>query len=150
LHDIVHNIRTLHWEMNTDIEAVFQMILCHGKTWNISPENMPKQLFIFTDMEFDAAQGQKDEKVLFDSIREMYKDSGYLIPKLIFWNLRPSDKKAFPVRVSENNVAYVSGFSAELLKVFSEGIDFNPLTILEKLVSRYEVEVDESELGKLI
>jgi len=32
-----------------------------------------------------------------------------------------------------------------LLKVFSEGIDFNPLTILERLVSRYEVKIDEDD-----
>jgi len=147
LHQQVNSIVHTEWEQSTNIEKAFDLILHLQKDNKIDPKYSIQNLFMFTDMQFDMAcnDNKVSNKVLFDHIRSKFETDGYAFPKLIFWNLRCSDKNAFPVTIDETGTAYVSGFSAELLKVFMKGIDFNPLSILHEFLSPYEVLIDETE-----
>jgi hypothetical protein len=145
LHQKLTNMVRAKWGMNTNIEAVFDLILKLAIDNKVSEENMPKTLFIFTDMEFDTASNCKNEKVLFQEIRDKWTSVGRVMPKLVFWNLRASNTSAFPVTLGEHGVAYLSGFSTELLKIFVEGCEFNPKLILTQLLDKYTVEIDEYE-----
>lgn len=144
LHDKVNNMRRADWGASTNIEAVFDLLLNSAITFNIPPDNMVKTLFIFTDMQFNQAY-DGNQTTLFDTIRKKYADKNYPVPKLVFWNLRASSHNAFPVTMDEIGTAYLSGFSAELLKVFMQGIEFNPSAILTELLSRYKVQIDAEE-----
>lgn len=136
LHEKVTNMSRADWEMTTDLEKVFDLILNMAVMFDIPKENMIESLFIFTDMQFNEATGSEDI-TLFETIKKKYTVKGYQLPKLVFWNLRQSDKKAFPVLKDESGCVYLSGFSTEFLKVFLLGIEFTPMNVLNVLLERY-------------
>ena len=82
------NMTKANWGYNTDIEAVFDLLLDTAKKHNLDQEELPKRLFIISDMEFDKASGYiEDKETLMKSIERKWKDLGYKIPQLVFWNV---------------------------------------------------------------
>ena len=60
---------------------------------------------------------------LFEIIDRKFKNAGYNMPKLIFWNVN-SRTKTIPVCENENGLILVSGFSINILKmVMSNKLD---------------------------
>lgn len=51
----VQDVKGMEWGMNTNLQAVFELILQKALAAALKPEDMVKTLFIFSDMEFDAA-----------------------------------------------------------------------------------------------
>jgi hypothetical protein len=74
---------------NTNIEAVFNLILRTAINSKMSQEDLPQNILILSDMEFDYATcgSRKPDQKLFKIIEEKYKNAGYKLPRLIFWNL---------------------------------------------------------------
>lgn len=109
---------------NTNIEAVFDLILRVALIYKIPQEEMISNILIISDMEFDAAQqsfwGRDSENILteslFESIQKKYEKAGYKLPKLIFWNVN-SRTKTVPLTENELGVVLVSGFSQNVLKM---------------------------------
>lgn len=116
---------------NTNIEAVFDLILGVAVENNIQKEHMIKNILIISDMEFDFAQGynrQKLTKSLFDEIKERYAQSDYDLPRLIFWNVN-SRTKTIPLRENKLGVTLVSGFSQNVLKMVMSN-KYDPYEVL--------------------
>lgn len=163
LYERVSVALTSKWGMNTNFEKVFDLLLKKAVNEKIPNDDMVKTVFVFTDMQFDDAKGNNRDKkeTLFETIKTKYTNAGYTMPKMVFWNLRPDNRRrmtedekvvkesAFPVDVDEQGTAYVSGFSAELLKVFMTMENFTPETILDEMLKSYEVQVSELELGQV-
>lgn len=101
---------------NTDIEAVFKLILTTAIKFNLTQEEMPKNILILSDMEFDSCGGRDADSRLFDIISKEYENNGYKIPRLVFWNIC-SRSSTIPVKENENGVALVSGFSASIFEL---------------------------------
>ena len=107
---------------NTNIEAVFDLILGMAIENNIPAEEMVKNVLIISDMEFDRAQRSwigdsiPLTKPLFEVIAKRYADAGYALPRLIFWNVN-SRTQTIPLTENELGVALVSGFSQNVLKM---------------------------------
>lgn len=140
---------------NTNIKAVFKLILQTAVDNDIPQEEMPQSLLILSDMQFDScvdfdeehpywsgrpSKAELDEEcaTLFDVIGKEYKDAGYELPRLVFWNIN-SDNGIVPMQENKNGVALLSGFSASNADmIFSNKT--NPYDILvDKLNSkRYE------------
>lgn len=123
---------------NTDIEAVFDLILTTAVKAKMKQADLPKNILIISDMEFDYAQENALDKRLFEVIAEKYAAHGYLLPRLIFWNVC-SRTGTIPVRENELGVALVSGFSPMAVRmVLSNKLDpFDAL--LEQLsAERYD------------
>lgn len=140
---------------NTNIKKVFELILRTATKHNLKQEEMPKSILIISDMEFDSAVSingnsywrmpeysghifDNDCKALFEVIADEYKEAGYELPKLVFWNVC-SRTGAIPLQENKNGVVLVSGFSPTIASmVFSQ--KNNPYDVLlEKLNSpRYE------------
>jgi len=144
LKDKISSVANMQWNMNTNFEAVFKLLINTAKMYNVKKEDMVDTVFVFTDMQFDQASGE-NQKTLYGTIKDMYEKEGYKIPKLVFWNLRAS-KDAFPIQSNTEGVALVSGFSSELLKLFMDGEDFTPETILKKALSKYNVSIHKLDL----
>lgn len=110
----------LHYDeiSNTNIEKVFDLILDTAVKNNMSQNDIPKNILIISDMEFDTAQDyySRADETLFDIISQKYSKYGYNLPKLIFWNVN-SRTKTIPVRENDNGVILVSGFSVNTLKM---------------------------------
>ena len=116
---------------NTNIEAVFDLILGVAVENNIQKEHMIKNILIISDMEFDFAQGyncKKLTKPLFDEIKERYAQSDYDLPRLIFWNVN-SRTKTIPLRENKLGVTLVSGFSQNVLKMVMSN-KYDPYDVL--------------------
>ena len=78
-------LRRAHWEMNTNIEAVFKEILRLAKEHSMSQSEMPEKILIISDMEFDEASGRRNTN--YEQIKLLYQASGYELPHIVFWNV---------------------------------------------------------------
>lgn len=139
LHDKIRKALAYNEVANTNIEKVFDLILGTAKKYNLPQEEMPANILIISDMEFDmAVWGNKIDKKLFENIFDRYEDAGYKMPRLIFWNVN-SRTGTIPIKENELGVALVSGFSTNIAEmVMSSKLD--PLEVLfEKLgTERYK------------
>lgn len=105
---------------NTDIEKTFDLVLDTAVRHQIPQEELPKQILIISDMEFDYAhrvnwQTPNDEQ-LFTTIAKKYAAAGYKLPKCVFWNVN-SRTGAIPMTQNENGVILVAGYSTAIAKM---------------------------------
>ena len=113
---------------NTDLKKTFEILLERAKKYNIPKSEMPKTLYVVSDMEFDIATYKGSRAFNSDVIRKMYEDAGYDMPNLIFWNVN-SHQNNVPVTFNEQNVALVSGCSPSVFGMAISG-DLNPLKFM--------------------
>ena len=104
---------------NTNIEAVFKLILDTAVRNHTPQKDMPKNILIISDMEFDQCAENASMRV-FDSIRMKYQANGYEVPRLVFWNVC-SRTNTIPLTQNKNGVVLVSGFSPAVLKMVYTG-----------------------------
>ena len=126
------------WGMNTNLEAVFNLILEKARKYNLPESEMPTMILILSDMEFDVATNNKH--TAFDMIKYKYESFGYELPNIVFWNLN-SKSNNYPVQIESENVALISGFSPNILKSLLSGEVITPLNIMFKTINseRYKI-----------
>jgi len=132
LKEKIQNMSTTQWEMNTNLQAVFQLILSFAILYNVPQENLPKTIFIFSDMQFDEACS--NNKTNFEAIEDMYMTYNYRRPKIVFWKI-DSKNNDCPIKYDENNCALLSGYSPELMKMIIEGEEISPLTVVMNVIN---------------
>ena len=126
---------------NTNIVRVFELILRTAIKNQLKQEELPANILIISDMEFDGNNGHwglPTEK-LFISIKNRYWEHGYLLPRIILWNVN-SRSGAIPLKENHLGMALVSGFSVNICKMVISG-KLDPYEALkEQLLSeRYAV-----------
>lgn len=104
---------------NTNIERVFELILSLAKQNHLSQSDLPKNVLIISDLEFDANQFNADEG-LFYAIAARFAEAGYTLPRLVFWNV-DSRTNTIPLREGPNGVVLVSGYSPNAIKMVMSG-----------------------------
>ena len=119
-----------NWGINTNIKAVFDMLLRVAKQENTKPEDIPQRLYVFSDMEFDHCGFGNAETVL-EQVEREWNAAGYELPKVIFWNL---DARSQNIPALGGRFSYVSGFSMSMVETILSGKDGWDLC-LEKLMS---------------
>jgi len=126
---------------STNLHAAFDAILDMAKKNRVPQSDMPGTLLILSDMQFNACCRYDDTAQ--QMIRRKYKEAGYDVPKIVYWNLNAgygSDNN--PVRFDENGTAYVSGFSPSIAKAVltNDMEDYTPYNIMLKTImdSRYD------------
>jgi hypothetical protein len=133
---------------NTNIEKVFDLILTSAVRNHMSQDDLPANILIISDMEFDecATSGISSSRwdqyrptaKLFDNIAQWYAAAGYKMPRLVFWNVN-SRTGTIPVKENELGVALVSGFSTNIAKMVMSGKTDPYECLLETLNSeRYD------------
>ena len=111
----VRYCRTFNECANTDLLAVFDLILRTAVQHRLPQKELPSTLYIVSDMEFDACA--KDASMSnFACAKQMYLSRGYRLPRVVFWNVQSRNEQQ-PVRMNEQGVALVSGCSA---RIFSQ------------------------------
>lgn len=126
---------------NTNIEKVFAMILETAVQSHLSQEELPDNILIISDMEFDTcvcgnAINSRPNQLspwggwsrgynqltpnLFESIAGMYAAQGYKIPRVCFWNTY-GGSGAIPMIQNDLGVALMSGFSINNAKLIMSG-----------------------------
>jgi hypothetical protein len=129
---------------NTNIEAVFNLILRTAVNSKATQEEMPKRILVISDMEFDWMTYGRTDKALFEELGEKYAAAGYALPKLIFWNVN-SRTMGIPLTENENGVALLSGFSPASIKMAMTN-ETDPYKILIDELDKYK-EVDRVFMG---
>jgi len=127
LHEKIQIAKAHDEVANTNIEAVFALILDTAIKHGIPQKELPKNILIISDMEFDAATdsryGGKPNQALFTNIKNLYKANGYDLPRIVFWNLN-SRTNTIPLLQNNLGCALVSGFSVQITKmIMSEEAD---------------------------
>ena len=148
--DKLNRCKSANWGMNTNIKAVFDMLLSVAKNNRVKVEDMPTRLYIFSDMEFDRCVTFSNKRVSYgywdyaetvNSIDEVNSDlekikrewarEGYKMPQVVFWNLNARNDR---IPAIGEGFSYVSGFSPSMIDTILSGKDGYDL-MLEKLLS---------------
>lgn len=137
LKEKVHTVWDMPWGTNTDLHKVFELVLQKARVQDLPKESMPKRVFIFSDMQFDAAQGNC--RTNFEVMKGVFEQNGYDFPEIIFWNLS-GQYNDMPVTFDEAGVALLSGYSPKLLKLIIEGDALDPQHLMRKAIDdpRYD------------
>lgn len=111
---------------NTNIEAVFDLILSVAVENNLKQEDLPKSVVVISDMEFDECAVSNSGYLVtkggnpIKSAQKRFSKAGYSLPTLIFWNVN-SRTCTIPVQENDLGVLLISGFSQNLFKMVSSG-----------------------------
>jgi hypothetical protein len=135
----INQMSRSNWDMSTNLHAALEKILSVAKDGNVPQEEMPSTLLIMSDMQFN--QCIKFDDSAMQMIKRKYKDAGYEMPQVVFWNLNAKDN--VPVKADTSGVALVSGFSPSILKAVlaADTAEFTPHGIMMKalMVPRYDL-----------
>jgi len=108
---------------NTNLSAVFQLILRTAVENRVPQKDLPSTLYIVSDMEFDACAKDADMSN-FDYAKRLYQSHGYKLPRVVFWNVQSRNEQQ-PVKMNEQGVALVSGCTARIFSQVMSG-DMDP------------------------
>jgi len=128
------------WGGSTNIQAAFREVLRVAKAQQVPADQMPKNLIVLSDMEFNPSNAGGWNATAYNSAKADFAAAGYELPTIVFWNLnaRPGNN---PVRFDQNNVALVSGFSPSVLEAILSGEDVDPVKVMLRVIDapRYQV-----------
>ena len=133
----VVNMDDGYWDMNTNLELVFDLILDTAMIYHMKQEDLPSKLYIISDMQFDQAKGantyydyklgryvtEKREPFM-QTMKKKFADNGYTMPALVYWNVRASEAGMFQDTFEGENCCMVSGYSPSLFKSVIDGTEF--------------------------
>ena len=123
---------------NTNIEAVFELVLNTAVKNGLSQKDLPSKIVIISDMEFDYCA--KNAKMTnFQNAKKMFEDNGYKLPELVFWNVNSYNTQQ-PVTKNDKGVALVSGCTPRLFSMIAGGIT-DPYAFMLQVIDtpRYSV-----------
>ena len=122
---------------NTNIERTFDLILKTAVDNHMKQDEIPANILIVSDMEFDmttrsycwdTGYASNFDQTLFDGIAKRWAAAGYKLPRLVFWNVC-SRTGTIPVSENELGVALVSGFSPMIADMVMSG-ELDPYKVL--------------------
>ena len=129
--------------LSTDFQKAMDLVLADVKARRLRPDEIPKDLIVFTDMGFDQACGSNNASVWtghsyrhvvktspwqthIQMIREAWRRAGedmwgtaFEPPRIVIWNLR-AEYKDFHAAADQDGVIMLSGWSPALFKVIQE------------------------------
>ena len=129
--------------LSTDFQKAMDLVLADIKERRCRPEDVPKDLIVFTDMGWDQAYSSSERSHYTDNayrhnvktsawqthiqmIQENFKRAGedmwgvpFKPPRIVIWNLRAAYDD-FHARSDEEGVVMLSGWSPALFKVLQE------------------------------
>lgn len=112
---------------NTNIEATFDMLLSTALANKCTQDELPENIIIISDMEFDQARGMgyyaredsNARRTLMESIEAKWNAHGYRMPKLIFWNVEARQDN-IPMEMKDG-ISFVSGMSPSIFNQIMTG-----------------------------
>jgi hypothetical protein len=126
------------WGMSTNLHAAFDKILSTAVKNSVPNSDMPKMLLILSDMQFNQCVRHDDSAM--EMIERKYRDAGYEMPAVVFWNLNSSDN--VPVKSDKSGAALVSGFSPSIMTslLSADPLEFTPEGMMMKTImaDRYD------------
>ena len=125
--DRLRYLSTFNEIANTNLEAVFHLILRTAIKNKVPANEMPPKLIIISDMEFDRCVCEADESN-FENAKKRFAHFGYELPQIVFWNVASRNAHQ-PVRKNERGVTLVSGCTPRLFSMVASGWHDQPLRL---------------------
>ena len=108
---------------STDLQKAFASVLSFAVKNKVPAKDMPEQVIIITDAEFNNPQNGRTN---LDEIRSQYNRANYPMPQLVFWNVN-SIQNNVPARADDNGVVLVSGASPTVFLTLLSGKQYSPI-----------------------
>lgn len=112
---------------NTDIERTFDLILTTAVDNHLTQDDLPENIIIVSDMQFDAATGygwsrysERTDTVM-ERIEHKWNMRGYKMPKLIFWNVNAASGYGNIPMKDKDGITFVSGASPSIFTSIMTG-----------------------------
>ena len=143
-HDFVDKVRNIYrapWGGSTDVEAAFNLMLNTAIRHKCSSDEIPKNLIIVSDMEFNSCVTSSrygtPNATLMERIAAKWSAAGYTMPKLIFWNVNARNDN-IPMK-AKDGITFVSGASPVIFEMIMSGKTSIDLMLDKLLSDRYAV-----------
>ena len=115
---------------NTNIEATFDMLLNTAIANRCSQDDLPQNIVIISDMEFDQGTRQgyyadphsinsHNAETVMEGVARKWAAAGYKMPHLIYWNVQA--RQANIPMLGNGPISYVSGFSPSIFQTIMTG-----------------------------
>ena len=146
--DKVHRIYRTNLCENTDLVAVFDLLLATAMKPGVSEEDIPKTIVVISDMEIDQGTGSywgytghsawttNSTSTEMEKVRKKWAAAGLKMPKLVYWNVQARQNTILD---SGPNVSFVSGMSPTIFTQVLTGKTGYDLMIDTICAKRYEV-----------
>lgn len=148
---------------NTNIQGVFDLILDTAMTNNLPQEELPENIYIISDMQFDMCVDMKpsdNDKSInnlmnkaneyiennrftkyqlnnritnFELAKKKFERHGYKLPNVIFWNVN-SINDDVPVKEHESGAVLISGATPKIFDMVQSG-DLNPMKLMLDVIN---------------
>ena len=132
--DKVLRMSNADWGGSTNVEAAFDLMLNVAIKNRLSQDDIPQNLIIISDMEFDSCVTSgpvstsrwgsgyriQNKDTLFEAMAKKWASYGYKMPRLTFWNV-DARQNNIPMR-DEGYVTYVSGMSPIIFEQVMKGL----------------------------
>ena len=117
---------------DTNVEAVFDLILDAAVRNDVPQEELPETLYLISDMEFNAC-ARNASLSHFANAKRRFEAHGYELPQIVFWNVASRNSNQ-PVTKNEQGVALVSGCTPRLFSLVASG-DLSPYAVMMDIVT---------------
>lgn len=139
----VAELERAYWDMNTNLLAVFDLILNTAVQNNLKPKEVPSTILIISDMQFDEAMSRsfnKEANSVYETAQKRFNAAGYDLPLVVFWNVGLFSNAPTPAH--HNNTILLSGYSPALFeKVATKKYNIKPIEVVLDIIKspRYDV-----------
>lgn len=127
------HITRASWGGSTNLNSTFMGLLRLAKSNNCSSEDMPKSIYIFSDMEFDKCVKESSIST-YENAKKKFEEEGYELPRVVFWNLNARNN-TLPVQKDEAGTVLVSGYSPRIFKMVINGV--NPEEVMKEALEGF-------------
>lgn len=130
LKDNIIQTMNANWDMNTNIEAAFNLILKTALDNSLAQSDLPKSLIIISDMEFDeCVTDSSDRKTFHEHMTEKYHEQGYELPLVVYWNV-DARQNTFHAKATQPGVQFISGHSVSAFKSLIKGEEYTAIELM--------------------
>ena len=129
--DKLRYVTTFNEVADTNLEAVFRLVLETAVKYKVPQSELPSKLVIISDMEFNYCVEDGD-LTNFENARRMFEENGYRLPDVVFWNVASRNRQQ-PVSQNEQGAALVSGCTPRLFSMIAGG-ELSPLKIIMEII----------------
>lgn len=137
-----------HMGYNTNIELAFAELLRIATQSNVPKNDMPEKILILSDMQFDSAVIHEGMGFM-DMVEKQYREAGYDLPKIVFWNLCNRDVGTIHGGADDDRIILVGGFSPSVMNFALndkklEEVEFTDAIDGELVTKKKMVKVDKT------
>lgn len=136
LNENVRKVSNLPWGGSTNLQSAFDSILRMAVDNGVPQEDMPTDILIISDMEFNScARSHTNLEV----VQRKFKKAGYECPRVTFWNVSSRHNQT-PATENEDGVLLVGGFSAETIAKVLQSKVVTPVELMLEILNsgRYD------------